>query len=142
MAKCFIAGLVARWGKPRAIITDKLRSYGAALRKLALYVDIRAHKVLSNRIEGSHWATPKGEKIQGRCQLARQAQRFLILHDETANLLCPRGHKVTAGASYQKRTHVFYCWSKLRRRIGRLNRNRRSNTGTDEVNLTIPCKGL
>ena len=43
-AKRFIARLVARWGTPRVIVTDKLRSYGAALRKLALEVDHRAHK--------------------------------------------------------------------------------------------------
>lgn len=33
-AKRFISRLIARWGKPRVIITDKLRSYSAALRKL------------------------------------------------------------------------------------------------------------
>ena len=51
-AKRFIARLVARWGTPRVIVTDKLRSYGAALRKLALEVDHRAHKGINNRIEG------------------------------------------------------------------------------------------
>ncbi len=49
-AKRFIARLITRWGKPRVIVTDKLRSYGAALRKLALDVDHRAHKGLNNRI--------------------------------------------------------------------------------------------
>lgn len=77
VAKQFISRLIAGWGMSRVIITDKLRSYGAALRKLGLAVDHRAHKGLNNRIEGSHRPTRKREKIQGRFKSVRQAQRFL-----------------------------------------------------------------
>lgn len=89
-AKRFISRLITHWGEPRVIVTDKLRSYGAALRKLGLNVDHRAHKELNNRIEGSHRPTRKRKKIQGRFKSARQAQRFLSVHDETANLFRPR----------------------------------------------------
>jgi len=41
-AKRFISRLIARWGQPRVIVTDKLRSYGAALRKLYGRVKSRA----------------------------------------------------------------------------------------------------
>ncbi|KMK68971.1 transposase [Puniceibacterium sp. IMCC21224] len=85
----FISRFIARWGVPRVIVTDKLRSYGAALRKLALDADHRAHKGLMNRIEGSHKRTRKREQIQGRFKSARQAQRFLAVHDETVNLFRP-----------------------------------------------------
>ncbi|WP_120499046.1 IS6 family transposase [Roseovarius sp. EL26] len=110
-AKRFIARLIARWGKPRIIVTDKLRSYGAAFRKLALDVDHRAHKGLNNRIEGSHRPTRKREKIQGRFKSARQAQRFLTAHDETANLFRPRRHKMTASTYRQKRATAFLHWN-------------------------------
>jgi len=109
-ARRFIARLVARWGKPRVIITDKLRSYGAALRKLALDVDHRAHKGLNNRVEGSHRPTRKREKIQGRFKSARQAQRFLSVHDETATLFRPRRHNMTASKYRQTRTAAFRRW--------------------------------
>ena len=88
-AKRFISRLIARWGKPRVIVTGKLRSYGAALCKLEMDVGHRAHKGLNNRIEGSHRPTRKREKIQGRFKSARQTQRFLSVHDETANLFRP-----------------------------------------------------
>jgi putative transposase len=65
-AKRFISRLIAGWGIPRVIVTDKLRSDGGALRELGLGVDHRAHKGLNNRIEGSHSLTRKREKIQGR----------------------------------------------------------------------------
>ena len=56
-AKRFISRLIARWGEPRVIVTDRLRSYGAALRQLRLNMDHRAHRGLNNRIEGSHRPT-------------------------------------------------------------------------------------
>lgn len=110
-AKRFISRLIARWGMPRVIITDKLRSYGAALRKLGLAMDHRAHKGLNNRIEGSHRQTRKREKIQGRFKSARQAQRFLAVHDETANLFRPRRHTMTATTFRQKRADAFCEWA-------------------------------
>lgn len=110
-AKRFISRLMARWGKPRVVVTDKLRSYGAALRKLGMDVDHRAHKGLNNRIEGSHRPTRKREKIQGRFKSARQAQRFLAVHDETANLFCPGRHKLTASNYRQERATAFEHWN-------------------------------
>ena len=111
-AKRFISRLIARWGMPRVIITDKLRSYGAALRKLGLAVDHRSHKGLNNRVEGSHRPTRKREKIQGRFKSARQAQRFLAIHEETANLFRPRRHKMNATTFRQNRADAFCQWDK------------------------------
>ena len=110
-AKRFLSKLVARWGKPRVIVTDKLRSYGAALRKLELAIDHRAHKGLNNRIEGSHRPTRKREKIQGRFKSARQAQNFLFVHDETANLFRPSRHKLAASDYRKRRTTAFEHWN-------------------------------
>ncbi len=39
---------------PRVIITDKLRSYGAAKREILPGVEHRQHKGLNNRAENSH----------------------------------------------------------------------------------------
>lgn len=110
-AKRFISRLIARWGILRVIVTDKLRSYGAALRKLGQGVDHRAHKVLNNSIEGSHRLTRKREKLQGQFKSARQAQRFLAVHDETANLFRPHCHTMTATTYRQKRADAFRQWA-------------------------------
>ena len=42
---------------PRVMITDKLRSYGAARAKMGLRVEHRQHKGLNNRAENSHQPT-------------------------------------------------------------------------------------
>ncbi|GAA2973194.1 hypothetical protein GCM10010446_67010 [Streptomyces enissocaesilis] len=49
---------------PRGVVTDKLRSYGAARREVMSSVEQRSHKGLSNRAENSH-------------RLARQRERAM-----------------------------------------------------------------
>ena len=71
---------------PRVMITDKLRSYGAARAKMGLQVEHRQHKGLNNRAENSHQPTRRRERIMKQFKSARQAQRFLTVHDQVANL--------------------------------------------------------
>ena len=46
-AKRFLKKLMKRWGVPRVLVTDKLRSYGAAFRDLCPGVAHRSHKGLN-----------------------------------------------------------------------------------------------
>ncbi len=39
---------------PRVIVTDKLKSYGAAMKQIGLSVEHRQHKSLNNQAENSH----------------------------------------------------------------------------------------
>jgi putative transposase len=48
---------------PRVMITDKLRSYGAARTKMGLVVEHRQHKGMNNRAENSHQPTRRRERI-------------------------------------------------------------------------------
>src|SRR5271165_3560613 len=61
---------------PRVMITDKLRSYGAARAKMGLRVDHRQHKGLNNRAENSHQPTRRRERIMKRFKSARQPNGF------------------------------------------------------------------
>ena len=54
---------------PRVIVTDKLRSYGAAKRKVLPDVEHRQSRYLNNRAENSHRPTRRRE---------RQMQRFIV----------------------------------------------------------------
>ena len=65
-AKRFLQRLITQFGKPRVVITDKLRSYVKPIKTLVPDADHRAHKGLNNAIEGSHRPTCKREKIIGR----------------------------------------------------------------------------
>ncbi|MDQ1042058.1 transposase-like protein [Streptomyces sp. V4I2] len=51
---------------PRVIVTDKLRSYGAAHREVMPCVEHRSHKGLNNRAENSHQPTSPPGSASGR----------------------------------------------------------------------------
>ncbi|MCP1768861.1 transposase-like protein [Bradyrhizobium japonicum] len=67
---------------PRVMITDKLRSYGAARAKMGFDVEHSQHKALNNRAENSHQPTRRRERIMKRFKSSHQAQRFLSVHNQ------------------------------------------------------------
>ncbi len=73
-------------GSPRVMITDKLRSYGAAKREIMPGVEHRPHKGLNNRAENSRQPVRRRERIMKRFKSARQLQCFVSIHDPIANL--------------------------------------------------------
>ncbi len=62
---------------PRVLITDKLRSYGAARRRVMRSVEHRRSTYLNNRAENSHQPTRQRKRAMKRFTSARHAQRFL-----------------------------------------------------------------
>ena len=106
-AKRFLARLIARFGKPRVVVTDKLRSYIKPIRTLAPEADHRAHKGRNNRIEGSHQPPRKREKVVGWFKSFRQAQRFLAAHDQISIIFRPR---LFASSYRYERSDAFDLW--------------------------------
>src|SRR3954470_19553449 len=60
---------------PRVIVTDKLKSYAAAKRKILPSVEHRQSRHLNNRAEVSHQPTRRERQMQ-RFKSPRQAQQF------------------------------------------------------------------
>jgi putative transposase len=79
---------------PRVIITDKLRSYGAAKREILPGVEHRQHKGLNNRAENSHQPTRLREKKMRRFKSAKHAQRFLSAFGPISGHFQPRRHRI------------------------------------------------
>ena len=110
-AKRFLAKFVAQFGQPRVVITDKLRSHFAPIRKLVPDAEHRAHSGLNNRIEYSHRPTRRSEKIMGRFKSQRQAQRFRAAHDQVNTLFPSRRYRLTASSYRQARADAFSLWN-------------------------------
>jgi putative transposase len=99
---------------PRVMVTDKLRSYGAARAKMGLRVEHRQHKGLNNRAENSHQPTRRRERIMKRFKSTRQAQRFLAIHDQVANLFhIPYPESATADFRRASRERAFAAWREI-----------------------------
>ncbi|KZL17006.1 IS6 family transposase [Pseudovibrio sp. Ad37] len=110
-AKRFFRKLVKQFGKPRVVVTDKLRSYIQPIRSLVPDADHRAHKGLNNRIENSHRPTRRREKIMGRFKSPQQAQRFLSAHDQINTIFRPRRYKLSNQSYRHARSDAFALWA-------------------------------
>jgi len=78
--------------RPCVLVTDKLRSYGAAKRIVLPGVAHRQTSVLNNRAENSHQPTRERERRMHRFKSARHAQRFVEVHNIIASHFRPRRH--------------------------------------------------
>ena len=112
-AKRLLRKLLKKQGvAPRVMITDKLASYGAARREIMPGVEHRQHKGLNNRAENSHQPTRRRERIMKRFKSAGQAQRFLSVHDQVANLF-RRPARANAADHRTSLAQAFRVWSEV-----------------------------
>ncbi|MGO4622291.1 IS6 family transposase [Ensifer sp. 2YAB10] len=100
---------------PRVMITDKLRSYGAAKRDIIPGVEHRSHKGLNNRAENSHQPVRRRERIMKRFKSARQLQRFVSIHDPIANLFHIPRHDVPSDHHRELREAAMRMWREIAR---------------------------
>ena len=94
------------------MVTDKLKSYAAANRKIGLKFEHRQHKGLNNRAENSHQPTRRRGRIMKRFMSPRHVQRFLSTHDQVANVFS-RQSLATATEIRSTRTQAFKHWAKV-----------------------------
>jgi putative transposase len=112
-AKRLLRKLLKKQGMaPRVMVTDKLASYGAARREVMPGVEHRQHRGLNNRTENSHQPTRRRERIMKRFKSAGQAQRFLSVHDQIANLF-RRPAKTSAADHRQARDRAYLSWASV-----------------------------
>ena len=95
---------------PRVIITDKLKSYGAAKRKILTGVEHRQHKGINNRAENSHRPTRVRERRMGRFKSPGHAQRFLSAMEPIRGHFFPHQHQLTASEYRQTMSQQFESW--------------------------------
>jgi putative transposase len=98
---------------PRAIITDKLASYGAAKRELLPSVEHRQHRYLNNRAENSHQPTRQRERTMRRFKSAGHAQCFLATHGPIASHFRPRRHRLLICDYRREMTQRFQIWQEI-----------------------------
>src|SRR5258705_10301454 len=80
---------------PKLLVTDKLRSYAAAFRRLRLTCPHEQGLRKNNRAENSHQAVRRRERKQQRFKSARSAQRFLSMHAAVHNTFNLQRHLIS-----------------------------------------------
>lgn len=105
--------LKAQGHAPRVMITDRLRSYDAAKRRLMPGVEHRSHKGLNNRAENSHQQTRRRERIMKRFKSTRQLQRFISIHDPIANLFHFPRNALSSADHRDLRSAAMATWREI-----------------------------
>jgi putative transposase len=98
---------------PWVVITDQLKSYGAALREILPSVEHRQHRYLNNRAENSHQPTRQRERRMGRFKSPGHAQRFLSAYGPIAQHFRPRRHRLPAPEYRQQMARQFQTWRQI-----------------------------
>jgi putative transposase len=81
---------------PCVIVTDKLKSYGAAMREILPGVKHRQRRYLNNRAENSHQPARQRERRMPRFKSPGQARRSLSAYGLIAQHFRPRRHRFSA----------------------------------------------
>ena len=110
-AKRLLIRLLKKTGMPpRRIVTDKLRSYGAARRDIMPTVEHRSHKGLNNRAENSHLPLRKRERTMQGFRSAGGLQRFISIFSALRNLFVTPRHNRSALATHIHRIRAIAQW--------------------------------
>ncbi len=110
-AKRLLISLLKKAGMPpKRIITDKLRSYGAAKREVMPAVEHRSHKGLNNRAQNSHVPLRKRERTMQGFRSPRSLQRFISIFSAVRNLFVIPRHKRSALATHIHRIRAMAHW--------------------------------
>ena len=95
---------------PNRLVTDKLRSYGAASRVSMPSVRHCTTQYANNRAEVSHQPTRQRERHMRRFKSLRHVQRFLSVHSPINNLFRVGRHLMQAVHYRLFRARAFTTW--------------------------------
>ncbi len=113
-AKRLLTRLLKKQGvAPKRMITDKLRSYGAARRQIMPSVEHRSHKRLNNRAENSHVPLRKRERIMQGFRSPGSLQRFVSIFSAFRNLFVPPRSQSSAFQIYLHRLNAMTEWKAM-----------------------------
>ena len=81
----FLRKSMKRHGRPRILVTDKLRSYGAALKEIGNEHRQETGRWLNNRVENSHLPFRRRERAMQRFRSMGCLQKFAAVHASVHN---------------------------------------------------------
>ena len=103
--------LLKTWGcVPSSVVTDKLRSYGAAFRDLGLTAHHETGQYEINRAENSHQPVRRRERKMQGFKSPGSAQRFLAIYSAVYNLFNTQRHLISRKTNRQFRDEAMPEW--------------------------------
>jgi putative transposase len=81
----FLRKTMRKHGRPEVVVTDRLRSYGAALKEIGGTARQETGRWLNNRAENSHLPFRRRERAMQRFRRMRSLQMFVSIHASVTN---------------------------------------------------------
>lgn len=76
----FLKRTMKHYGRPKLLVTDRLRSYGAAMKTLGIAGRQECARWLNNRTENSHQPFRRREEAMARFRDVKTLQKFAAVH--------------------------------------------------------------
>jgi len=102
----FLKRMIKRHGRPKTIATDRMRSYGAALKAIGNAEVQECGRWLNNRAENSHQPFRRRERAMLRFRRMYTLQKFSSVHASVHNhfnaqrhLICRQDYKTQRAAA-------------------------------------------
>jgi len=109
----FIKAAMKRYGRPKAIVTDRLRSYGAAMKEIGNADRQECGRWLNNRAENSHQPFRRRERAMLRFRRMKTLQKFSSVHASVHNHFNKERHLTNRQTFKDQRSAALAEWQTL-----------------------------
>lgn len=109
----FLKRAMKRYGQPRSVVTDRLRSYGAAMRAIGNWRRQECGRWLNNRAENSHQPFRRREGAMARFRDLKTLQKFASVHASVHNHFNHERHLIYRESFRHKRSAALVQWRQL-----------------------------
>ena len=109
----FLRKAMKRYGRPKAIVTDKLRSYHAAMKVIGNAERQETGRWLNNRAENSHQPFRRRERAMAKFRSAKSLQKFASIHASVHNHFNQERHLYNRENFKLNRSAALLEWRQL-----------------------------
>ena len=109
----FLRKTMKRYGRPEIIVTDRLRSYRAAMREIGNEARQETGRWLNNRAENSHQPFRRRERAMARFRSFKSLQKFASIHASVHNHFNQERHLVLRQIFKLNRVTALAEWQQI-----------------------------
>jgi putative transposase len=99
-----------RHGRPQAIVTDRLRSYGAGMKEIGNAERQETGRGLNNRAEQSPLPFRRRERAMNRFRRMKTLQKFASVHASLHNHFSQERHLVSRKIYKERQAAALAAW--------------------------------
>ena len=109
----FLKRAMKRYGRPRTVVTDRLRSYRAAMNVIGIGCAQICGRWLNNRAENSHQPFRRRERAMAKFRDTKTLQKFASVHASICNHFNLQRHLDHRDVFKQNRSAALAEWRLL-----------------------------